>query len=352
MNRIVFKIQFLAMLMLVSSWTVDVQAQDWARKMLSEFSHDFGEVKKGDMPEYRFELKNIYKETINIAQVFSSCGCTQVSLSKNQLKTWETAEIICRFNSKPFNGFKQATVTVRFGQPMVGEVQLTVKGTIVSAIRLYPESIDFGQVSRGKFPVFQTTVTGPQNTSFQIADIKSTFPHVGVALSRPVRTPSNQIQYTMRTRLKESAPDGFSKGDLFIVVNENGRTRQIPIKFSAKLASAIKLGPSVIVLSNVKPGEKKTKKVVIRADEPFKITDVKCRTKAFRVSSKKAGLSKTHIVEVKYLGEEDKSGKHECELTFYTNLSDKPAGKVKAIVEYADSEDGDEETPILVSDGS
>ena len=75
------------MLMLVSSWTVDVQAQDWARKMLSEFSHDFGEVKKGDMPEYRFELKNIYKETINIAQVFSSCGCTQVSLSKNQLKT-------------------------------------------------------------------------------------------------------------------------------------------------------------------------------------------------------------------------------------------------------------------------
>jgi len=349
MNRIAIKTFVIAAMLLTCGLATQGHAQDWARKMLKEYAHDFGEVKKGDMPEYRFELKNIYKETINIAQVFSSCGCTQVSVSKNQLKTWESAEIICRFNSKPFNGFKQATVTVRFGQPMVGEVQLTVKGTIVSAIRLYPESIDFGQVSRGKFPVFRTTVTGPPNAAFQIADIKSTFPHVGVALGRPVRTPNNQIQYSMQTRLKESAPDGFSQGDLFIIVNENGQQRQIPLKFSARLASAIKLSPSVIALTNVVPGEKYIKKVVIHADEPFKITDVKCRTKAFRVSSKKSGLSKTHIVDVKYSGEEGKTGQHECELTFYTSLGNKPAGTVKAIVEFA--EESEDEAPILVTGG-
>jgi hypothetical protein len=347
MNRIAIKTFVLAAVICVCGFASQGHAQEWARKMLTEYSHDFGEVKKGDMPEYRFELKNIYKETINIAGVFSSCGCTQVSMSKNQLKTWETAEIICRFNSKPFNGFKQATVTVRFGQPMVGEVQLTVKGTIVSAIRLYPESIDFGQVTRGKFPVFKTTLTGPPNVPFQIADIKSTFSHVGVALDQPRRTPQNQWQYTMRTRLKETAPDGFSQGDLFIIVNEGGNQRQIPLKFSAKLASAIKLSPSVITLSDVVAGEKFTKRVVIRAEEPFSITDVKCRTRAFRVSSKKSGLSKTHIVEVKYTGEENKTGKHECDLTFYTSLSKKPAGTVKAIVEFSDESNG--ETPILVS---
>jgi len=348
MNRII-KMILLGGVLLAFGLSSKAEAQEWARKMLTEFSHDFGEVQKGETPEYRFQIKNVYEETLNIAQVFSSCGCTQVSVSKRQLKTWETAEVICRFNSKPFNGFKQATVTVRFGQPLVGEVQLTVRGTIVSAIRLYPESVDFGQVTRGKLPVKQTTLTGPPNTNFQIVDIKSTFPHIGVALDRPIRTQGNQIQYTLKTRLKDSAPDGFSQGDLFVVVQEAGRQRQIPLKFSAKLGSNVKLSPSVLTLTNAVPGKKIKKKVIIRADMEFRITDVKCRTQAFRVSSRKSGLSKTHIVEVIYTGEEGKTGKHECELTFFTSLSDEAVGEVKAIVEYAEQSD-DESKAILISD--
>ena len=351
MNRITLKTLAFAMLLFVCSVPSQSQAQDWARKMLSEYSHDFGEVNKGDMPEYRFEIKNIYKETINIARVFSSCGCTQVSMSKRQLKTWETAEVICRFNSKPFNGFKQATVTVQFGQPMVGEVQLTVKGTIVSAIRLSPQTIDFGQVSRGKNPIFQTTLTGPANSQFQIVDIKSTFPHVGVALKQPVRTSSNQIQYVMQTRLKDSAPDGFTQGDLFIIVRDGTSQRQIPLKFSAKIAAPIQFSPSVFTMNNISPGEKVVKKVVIRAKEPFQITDVKCKTKAFRVSAKKTGTRKTHVVEISYTGEEGKTGTHECDLTFFTSLDKEPAGKIRAIVEYdAGDVTAENNEPLLTSD--
>lgn len=348
MYQLVNKSIFLIGVMAVWGIASCAQGQEWARKMLSEYSHDFGEVQKGELPEYRFELKNVYEETINIAQVFSSCGCTQVSVNKRQLKTWETAEVICRFNSKPFNGFKQATVTVRFGQPMVGEVQLTVKGTIVSAIRLNPESIDFGQVTRGKLPVYQATLSGPPNTNFRVMDIKSTFPHIGVTLDRPIRTSTNQIQYTLKTRLKDSAPNGFSQGDLFIVVQEGARQRQIPLKFSARLGSSVKLSPSVLTITNAVQGKKIKKKVIVRAEEPFRITDVKCRTKAFRVSSRKSGMSKTHVVEVTYTpdGQQDS---HECELTFFTSLSDTAAGKVKVIISHAES-DEEESGPILISD--
>lgn len=350
MYQLVKKSMFLIGLLSVWGFASAADGQEWARKMLSEFSHDFGEVQKGELPEYRFQIKNVYEETINIAQVFSSCGCTQVSVDKRQLKTWETAEIICRFNSKPFNGFKQATVTVRLGQPMVGEVQLTVKGTIVSAIRLNPESIDFGQVTRGKLPVYQATLSGPPNTNFRVLDIKSTFPHIGVTLDRPIRTRTNQIQYTLKTRLKDSAPDGFSQGDLFIVVQDGAQQRQIPLKFSAKLGSNIKLSPSVLTMTNAVEGQKIKKKVIVRADEPFKITDVKCRTRAFRVSSRKTGLSKTHIVEVTYTPDAQQLDGHECELTFFTSLSDAPAGKVKVIIDGAPVEGKEESGPILISD--
>ncbi len=336
MNRMKLKLpQVLAIVGCCFAFVATANAQQWARDMFSEFSHDFGEVSKGEMPEFRFKVKNIYNEDIRIAQVFSSCGCTQVSVEKKTLKTWEEGEIVCRFNSRPFNGFKQATVTVRFGPPMVGEVQLTVRGTIVSAIRMNPPSLEFGQVFRGDQKSVTTTITGQQNVPFRIVDVKSTFPHVGVSLSRAARA-GNSIQYQIRTKLKETAPDGFSQGELFVVVQESGRTREIPLKFSAEMSSAVKFSPPVLTLNDVKPGDKVTKTIVVRAKKPFSITDVKCKTKAFRVTTKKSGMAKTHILKVIYTAP-DEPGRSECELTFFTSLSDTVSGKVKAIVEIADN---------------
>ena len=103
-------------------------------------------------------------------------------------------------------------------------------------------------------------------------------------------------------------------------------------------------------MTNAEPGKQIKKKVIVRADEPFKITDVKCRTKAFRVSSRKSGMSKTHIVEVSYTPDAMKKDNHECELTFFTSLSSDPAGKVKVIVEHADGQANTESAPVLISD--
>ena len=38
-----------------------LQGQEWARKMFTEYVHDFKEVNLGEKPEYRFKIKNIYK---------------------------------------------------------------------------------------------------------------------------------------------------------------------------------------------------------------------------------------------------------------------------------------------------
>ena len=106
-----------------------LQGQEWARKMFTEYVHDFKEVNLGDKPEYRFKIKNIYKENITIRSVSSSCGCTIATPTKNVLKMYEEGEILCQFNSPAVGtGYKQATVTVRFDKPFVGECQLTVRG--------------------------------------------------------------------------------------------------------------------------------------------------------------------------------------------------------------------------------
>ncbi len=328
--------------LVLTSFAPCSNAQDWARKMFKEFTHDFGNVPKGDRPEFRFEIENIYEEPIQIRQVFSSCGCTSVSLTKNVLQTWEKGEVVCKFNSHAFDGFKQATVTVRFDRPFVGEVQLTVKGNIVSAVSFKPEAINFGQVSPKNSPQQITMLEHRGNPTFRVLDVKSTFPHIKVNLRETMRSATG-VAYEMRTQLKESAPVGFTQGELYVIVEENGRRSQMPLKFNAKVGvSSIKISPEILTLNDIPPGESVTKKVIVRSDEPFEITDVKCRTLAFKVREKDRGKKKTHIVEVTYTGEEN-PGMNECELSFFTDLTNAPSGKVKAIIASSETDGSSEE---------
>lgn len=312
-------------------------AQEWARSMFNALSHDFGNVPKGKRPEFRFEIENKFKEEIRIRNVVSSCGCTSVSITKKSLKSWEKSEVVCLFNSHAFDGFKQATVTVQFDQPFIGEVQLTVKGNIVrtSALSLTPEEIDFGQITGTEFPERVIKLERLGNPSFRIVDVKSTFPHIKVKLKETVRNAS-LVNYEMRTQLKPSVPAGVSEGDLFVVVEENNARRQVPIHFNAKVVS-LKISPEILTLSNVNPGQEVKKTIILQASREFNIVDVKCKTQAFRVRQKKKGKSKMHLIDVIYKGE-DEPGNHECDLSFYTDLNDGVSGVVKAIVSVANSQ--------------
>ncbi len=41
-------------------------ADDWAKKMFTETSHDFRTVGRGTKQEFHFELKNVYQETYTL----------------------------------------------------------------------------------------------------------------------------------------------------------------------------------------------------------------------------------------------------------------------------------------------
>ena len=304
-------------------------AQDWARKMFTKYVHDFGTVTKEERPVYKFEVKNIYNETINIKNVFSSCGCTSVSVSKNSLKTWETAEIICRYNTHLFDGFKQATVTVRFDAPYSGEVQLIVRGNIVQGMNFSTKQLEFGEALPENFPT--RTVQVSKNTGdFRITDVTSTYDHIGVRVKEKARY-STQTVYEMETYIKPSAPLGLASGELMVHGEFGGQKLAMPVSFNAKVISPLRLSPEVLTLSPVRPGEKKTQKIIAKSNQPFRIVDVTCTTDSFRVRAD-TEKKKVHLVEVVYTGNEP-PGRHEWELDFKTDLSDSSAGVIKAIID-------------------
>ena len=302
--------------------------------MFSEFMHDFKDVKLGEIPVYKFEIKNPYNETIRIRSIHSSCGCTVVSATKNALKTNEAGEIVCKFNTPAVGtGFKRATVTVRFDRPFVGEAQLIVQGNIVGNIQVNPPSIEFGQVLENELPVKQIDLTSMGNPNLRVVDVKSTFGHIAVQLQQTQRS-NGGVSYRIFTRLKESVPKGFSQGELYVVVEEGrgpdgtAKLKNVPIKFNAQVVSALQVSPQVLSLGPLAPGEETTKKVFLKSSKPFAIRDVRCHSDAFRVKAD-SKAKKVHIVEVTYTGE-SKPGTHECDLSFFVEYPDAANGNGKA----------------------
>lgn len=320
-------------------------AQPWAKKMFKSFEHDFQKVPLGEIPEHRFEIQNIYKEDIRIRSISSSCGCTIASASKNVLKTWEKGEILCRFNTPAVGaGFKQATITVRFDRPFVGEVQLTVQGTIVSGVSFMPDTIDFGQVSDSNRPKKTVRLSSAGNPYLRIVDVKSKYDHITVFRPERVASAGSSVVYQLTAQLKESVPKGYNQGELYVIVEENPGNRpgnrpilrQIPVKFKAKVVAPLQLAPEILTLGSIEPGEKVSQKVFLTSEVPFKITDVRCGSDAFSVQAETASDSrKVHIVDVSYVGEK-KMGRKENELSFFTDLDSKPAGRMTAVVKIVE----------------
>ncbi len=306
-----------------------VNAQEWARKMFKEFEHDFGTVVRGSQPEHRFVIENVFKEDIQIESVNSSCGCTSVSLEKRNLKTWEKAELVARFNTVGFSGQRQATVTVRFSAPYTGEVQLAVRGNIRTDLQIAPGDINFGTVNPASSPRQTVEVRKFGNANWRIVDVRSTFPHIGVSLSETQRD-QNRVNYILSASLKPTVPAGQLQGELVIVATDGAQELKLPIQFSGKVVTALQVSPPVLDLANVKPGETVTRKVILKAEQPFRVKDVTCENTDFAVQAD-AESRKTHFIEVSYKGSLT-PGQQQAELHFLTDLSDQPTAVLPAIV--------------------
>lgn len=252
----------------------EAAAQEWARKMFAETSHNFGTVARGSKTEHRFTFRNIYKEDIHISGVRTSCGCTSPVVTKDLLKTHETAEVVATFNTRTFLGQHGATLTVTIDQPYYAEVQLRVDGNIRSDVTFEPPFIDLGNVDLGKGAQQTVQVMRTGSTPWQIVDVRSANSMFEVTLSKPQRT-ATQTLYDLTLSLKPEAEPGYINSELILVTNDP-RAEQIPMDVEGRVVAAVTVSPQLLAMGVVKPGETVTKNLVVRANRPFRVVDVAC----------------------------------------------------------------------------
>ena len=320
-------------LFLVTVFAVPASGQEWAEKMFSVTSHNFGTVAKGSKTEFRFIYRNLYEEDVHVSSVRTSCGCTQPAITKKLIKTHETGEIVAAFNTRTFLGQHGATLTVTFDQPFYAEVQLRVAGNIRGDVAFEPASVNLGNVDLGRGAEQVVRVTHIGSSPWEITDVRSANVNFEVLLSQPQHTGS-QSAYDLTLRLKPDAPAGYINDQLILVTNDP-RAAQIPMDVEGRVVAEVTVSPQLLALGNVVPGGSVTKNIVVRANRPFCVTGIVCNDGCLSCPAKETP-AKVHILPVTFQAG-DVGGQVERELTITTDLGDGavPVVTVHAMVDGA-----------------
>ena len=319
--------------MLIAVAADAAQAQEWANKMFNVTSHNFGTVARGSKTEFRFTFRNLYKEDLHVVGVRTSCGCTSPEVTKRDLKTHETSEIVAKFNTRTFLGQHGATLTVTFDKPFFAEVQLRVAGNIRGDVTFEPPFVDLGNVDLGKGVERSVKVTHVGTTPWEIKDVRSANPNFEVQLSKPTHTLSQSL-YELTLRLKPETPAGYVKGQLILVTNDP-RAAQIPMDVEGRVVAEVTVSPQLLALGAVEPGDSVTKNVVVRANKPFCVTGVSCSDGCLTCPTKDTPAT-VHILPVTFQAG-TAAGKIERQLKITTDLGEGavPSVTVQATVEPA-----------------
>lgn len=292
-------------LWLISGAATPVAAQEWAEKMFNKLDHNFGTVARGADTVYRFEITNLYKQTMQITGVRSSCGCTTPTIEHPTIKSHEKAYIVAKFNTRTFTGQHGATLTISIGPaPYRAEVQVQVHGNIRGDVVFSPGAVQFGNIDEGTEGEQLLVVDYAGRDNWRIVDVTNDNDYFEVELQERARR-GRKVSYGLLVRLKDNAPAGYLKDQLTVVTSDSRTTNQrIPLFVEGHVVPEFSVTPPALVLGNVAAGEPITQKVIVRGKTPFRIVDVSCGNDCFTFQSDDSS-KRIHFVEITF-----RPGKH------------------------------------------
>lgn len=265
-----------ALLLLLPVLPAQGQQLNWAQKMFEKQRHDFGVVARGSDVRYRLKVTNIYKETIHISDVRTTCGCTAADPSKTTLASRETAYIELTMNTKRFTRQKNSNVIVTIDQPQYAEVRIPVSAYIRTDVVLTPGGANFGGAEFGHDATRTISIAYAGRDSWKIKDIKVDNPHVDAVVVETSRG-GGRVGYDLQLTLKKSAPIGKLREQITLVTDDAGRPH-IPVLVEARVEPDITVTPSVVSLGTMVPGQTKTVNVVIRGKKPIEVAKIECES--------------------------------------------------------------------------
>jgi hypothetical protein len=250
------------------------RAQDpqWANKMFDKLEHDFGTVASGADLKYRLKVTNKYQQTVHIAGIASSCGCTVAKPAKDTLASEESTFIDITMNTRKFSLLKETYVTVTFDQPLLANVRIPVKAYINPDVLINPGAAEFGAISKGTETARRLSIIYTWRGMSTIKEAVCKNPNV-LAKIVETRRDALAIHYELQVTIKGSAPLGELREQITLVT-DNPANPNIPVLVEAKIEPEYVVTPELVPFGTLTPGERKTLNIVVRGKKAFLIEKI------------------------------------------------------------------------------
>ena len=118
---------------------------DWTREVFPVRTHDFGTVARGSKVRCVFPIVNKTSADLEIAEVRTKCGCTEVRVGARVIPPGTKTTIEAILDTTKFIGYKASGLTLILKQPTFAEIDLNFTAFIRSEITLEPGQADFGK---------------------------------------------------------------------------------------------------------------------------------------------------------------------------------------------------------------
>ena len=277
-----------ACVLAVVSSTSAAAEPTWAEKMFDTRSHDFGVIAMTSKVSHRFQVTNRYLETVHIAGVRTTCGCSVARPSKLTLASGEVVTIDVTMDMRRTRSSttqKAAVLTVVFDRPSFAEVRIPVTARVRKDLVLVPGSADFTGVEEGQGASRTLTLRYAGRKDWRIKQIEVTSPHLAVRVEETRRAEVrrlgifsrfHEVHYDLVIELKPSAPAGLLR-ETIVLVSDDKETPRIPVLVEATVESDFSFSPmagGVVSLGALVPGRAKRVSVVVKGREDFRIEKI------------------------------------------------------------------------------
>jgi hypothetical protein len=291
--------------------TLTLTAQAGAESYFEERAKDFGIVPRGPTLVHYFKVTNNTKEIVGINSLRVSCGCTTVSAPVSSLKPGESTFLTAQMDTRRFIGHKAVTIYVTFSQPRFEEVTLVVQANARDDFGITPDTLAFGSVRKGSEPRASVQVSFLSDPTFTLKEPKADSNYVKPEI-KLIKRDNGGTVYEVSAKLRSDLPVGNWITDLWVPTS-NAAMPKLRIPLTVEVQPAIAVSPSSIQFNPVRIGEKTEQKVLVRAEKPFSITDIKGLDDSVKVQSKMNEKKSVHILtftfEPNKVGELNRSAK-------------------------------------------
>ncbi len=159
---------------------------------------DFGEVYTGAVVKKNIILKNVGKDTLNVDNVSTSCGCTATLLSKNAIAPKDSGNLQITFDSKKFTGKVEKAVTFETNDTTQKKVRIIFNAEVTPLLEFEPDHIVYNVVYTDTDNVKVLNITNASANPIRIVSVQAVPDGQQQAEAQPAK-----VKKKLNNKLKE-----------------------------------------------------------------------------------------------------------------------------------------------------